>query len=123
FGPRVQERLLLPVCRISYARTALVGTTPGGPVRLTLDREVVGTAASDWAVPARVEGKELLPGAAILELKFRSALPGRFRRLLCTRAARPFTLPSPPGGEGRVRGGGSKYARCVEAWNLARGGG
>jgi hypothetical protein len=121
FGPHVRERLLRPVCRISYARTALVGGTPGGPVRLTLDRDVVGAAASDWAVPALLEGKELLPGTAVLELKFRSALPGVFRELLGTLPARPLTLPSPPGGGGR--GGGSKYRRCVEAWNLARGGG
>jgi hypothetical protein len=109
FGPRVRERLLRPTCRISYARTAFLGTTAGGPVRLTLDREVVGTAASDWAVPARLEGRELLPGAAILELKFRLVLPGLLRELLCTLPARP--------------GGGSKYGRCVEAWNLAREGG
>jgi hypothetical protein len=109
FGAHVRERLLRPVCRITYARTAFVGTTPGGPVRLTLDREVLGAAASDWAVPARAEGRELVPGAAILELKFRSTLPGVFRELLGTLPAR--------------KPGGSKYGRCVEAWDLARGGG
>jgi hypothetical protein len=107
FGRRVRERLFRPVCWVGYSRTALVGTTPGGPVRLTLDRRVVGTSAAAWMVPARVDGRELLPGGAVLELKFRSALPGLFRELL-------RMLPA-------QTGRGSKYARCVEAWDLVRG--
>jgi hypothetical protein len=107
FGPRVVGRLLRPACCVAYARTAYVGLTPGGPVRLTLDREVAGAPASGWKVPAPVEGRELLPGQAVLELKFRSALPGLFRELLGAQPARPA--------------GRSKYARCVEAWGLAGG--
>ncbi len=105
FGLRIRERRLRPACWVAYARTAFVGTTPGRPVRLTLDRDVVGRVASDWTVPARMDGLELLPDRAILELKFRSALPGLFHELL-------GTLP------GLARGG-SKYGRCVEAWQLA----
>jgi hypothetical protein len=74
-------------------------------VRLTLDRDVVGTAASDWAVPAQVEGRGLLGGGVVLELKFHTALPGLFRELL-------ESLPPRPSGA-------SKYRRCVEAWGLA----
>jgi hypothetical protein len=109
FGPRVAERLLRPSCLLGYARTAFVGSAAGGPVRLTLDRSVVGAPAAGWAVPAGVEGRELLPGEAIVELKFRSALPGVFRELL-------GALPG-------LRPGRSKYGVCVEAWGLARGGG
>jgi hypothetical protein len=109
FSPCVQERLLRPVCAVAYARTALVGTTLGGPVRLTLDRGLVGSAASEWAVPARVEGRELLAGEAILELKFQVALPGLFHDLLCM-------LPA-------LSPGGSKYGRCVRAWDLVQEGG
>jgi hypothetical protein len=107
FGQRVRDRLFRPVCWVGYSRTALVGTTLSGPVRLTLDRRVVGATASAWTVPERIDGPELLPDRAILELKFRSALPGLLRELL-------RTLPS-------RTARGSKYARCVEAWELVRG--
>jgi hypothetical protein len=106
FGRRIGERGLRPVCWVTYARTAFVGAATTGPVRLTLDRDIAGAAASDWTVPVREDGLELLPGKTILELKFRSALPGLFHELL-------GTLP------GLARGG-SKYGRCVEAWHLAR---
>jgi hypothetical protein len=105
FGPRVRVRQLVPGCWLGYARTAFAGTTPGGPVRLTIDRDVVGMPATGWDVPAELAGLALLPSEAILELKFRIALPGLFRGLLETLAARPA--------------GGSKYGRCVEACGLA----
>ncbi len=108
FGERVRERLFRPVCWIGYDRTAFLATTPAGPVRLTLDRAVVGTPADAWAVPALVEGRELLAGEVLLELKYRWALPGLFRELLADLPARPAR--------------GSKYARCVAAWDLAAGG-
>jgi hypothetical protein len=106
FGLRVREQLFRPVCWIGYSRTAFVGATLGGAARLTLDRQVVGLPAPAWTVPARVDGRELLPDEAILELKFRTALPGLFRALL-------GTLPS-------HTARGSKYARCVASWDLAR---
>jgi hypothetical protein len=109
FGPRVRERLLRPSCLLSYRRTAFTGATPDGAMRLTLDRDVVGKAASDWTVPAGVEGLELFSGEAILELKFRAVLPGLFRELL-------GELPT-------IAAGRSKYTRCVEAWDLTREGG
>ena len=107
FGSRIQARGLQPVCCIGYDRTAFAGRTPAGPVRLTLDRQVVGRAASGWSVPAFVGGRELLKDEAVLELKFRLGLPRLFRELLAT---------LPP-----QAGRGSKYRRCVEAWDLARG--
>jgi hypothetical protein len=106
FGQRVGARAFRPVCRVGSLRTAFVTTTSGGPVRLTLDREMRGSAASDWTVPDRVEGRTLLPGAVVLELKFRAALPALFRELLDLLTVRAA--------------GASKYGRCVEAWGLAR---
>jgi hypothetical protein len=104
FGPLIRRRSLRPICWISYTRTAFAAATLSGPVRLTLDRDVMGTTASTWTVPAGVEGRTLLPGEVILELKFRSSLPALFHDLL-------GVLPS------RLAGV-SKYGRCVEAWNL-----
>jgi hypothetical protein len=106
FGPQVRRRLLRPICWIGYTRTAFTSVTPSGPLRLTLDRDAVGTTASAWDVPDRVNGRILLSDEVILELKFRSSLPKLFHELLAV-------LPS------RVAGV-SKYSRCVEAWGLAR---
>lgn len=106
FGERVRQRLLQPVCWISYMRTAFQSATANGPARLTLDRDVMGTPAADWTVPARVEDRELLPEEVILELKFRVHLPALFHELL---SALPSRLA-----------GVSKYSRCIESWDLAR---
>ncbi|HTU94039.1 MAG TPA: VTC domain-containing protein, partial [Gemmataceae bacterium] len=61
FGERVRERLFQPVCWIAYTRTAFQSATPTGPLRLTLDRDVVGAPAPAWTVPAGVDGRALLP--------------------------------------------------------------
>ncbi len=106
FGERVRQRLFRPVCWIAYSRTAFQSATPTGPLRLTLDRDVTGTPATGWTVPAGVDGRALLPGETILELKYRTKLPVLFHELL---AALPTRLA-----------GVSKYGRCVESWDLAR---
>jgi hypothetical protein len=106
FGQRARERLFQPVCWIAYTRTAFQSATPAGPLRLTLDRGVVGTPATGWTVPAGVDGRALLTGEVILELKYRANLPPLFHELLATLPFRSV--------------GVSKYGRCVEAWSLAR---
>jgi hypothetical protein len=106
FGPQIRRRLLRPICWIGYTRTAFASVTPSGPLRLTLDRDAVGTTASDWDVPDRVNGRVLLSDEVILELKFRSSLPKLFHELLAMLPCR--------------MGGVSKYSRCIEAWGLAR---
>jgi hypothetical protein len=106
FGILVRQQLLRPICWIGYSRTAVVSATANGPLRLTLDRDVIGATASSWTVPAHVDGRPLLPGEAILELKFHLRLPVLFHELL---AGLPSRLA-----------GVSKYSRCVETWELAR---
>ncbi len=106
FGDRLRQRLFRPVCWIGYTRTAFHSSAADAPLRLTLDRHVLGTPATAWSVPPRVEGRALLPEEVILELKYRNNLPVLFHELLAV-------LPS------RLAGV-SKYGRCVEAWNLAR---
>lgn len=106
FGERVRERLFQPICWIAYTRTAFQSATPNGPLRLTLDRDVMGTPATRWTVPPSVEGRTLLPDEVILELKYRTSLPPLFHELLAALTSR--------------LAGVSKYSRCVEAWDLAR---
>ena len=105
FFQQTRFRELRPACRIAYQRTAFQGTSSSGPVRLTLDRGVVGAPACDWSVSPVEEGKPLLPGGVVMEMKFRASLPPLFRELL---EQLPPTL-------GRI----SKYRLCVEAWGLA----
>jgi hypothetical protein len=106
FGERVRQRLFRPICWIGYTRTAFQSATMNGPLRLTLDRNVIGTPATRWTVPTGVDGRVLLPGEVILELKYRTKLPALFHDLLAA-------LPSRAAGV-------SKYGRCVECWNMAR---
>jgi hypothetical protein len=106
FGERIRQRLFRPVCWIGYTRTAFQLATLNGPLRLTLDRDITGTPATGWTVSVGAPGRTLMPGEAILELKYRTVLPVLFHELL---AALPGRLV-----------GVSKYSRCVESWNLAR---
>lgn len=104
FRQRLHRKQFLPKCRISYVRTAFLGGTPESPLRLTLDREVIGMPTTQWEVIPVTQGKELVTAGAILEMKFRDSLPGLFRELL---ALLPTDL-------GRV----SKYRLCIDAWGL-----
>lgn len=98
FVRQVRFRALRPAARIAYDRTAFTG--PG--MRLTIDRELQGELASAWDLSPVAEGRPLVPGQAVLELKFQGMMPGLFRDLL-TRL--PNQLP----------GGVSKYRLCMQA--------
>lgn len=104
FLQRVRRRDLQPTCRVAYWRTAFFGMADGMPVRLTLDRELIGTPLGRWEVPTLDQGQALLPGGALLEMKFHIHMPGLFQDL----------LPRLPLREARV----SKYRRCVELCGL-----
>jgi len=111
FARRIRFRSLRPTCQVGYWRTAFFGQAGGSPVRLTLDRELVGLPAEHWLVPRLDEGVPLLPGGVLLELKFHVHLPPLFHEL----------LPRLPIQEARV----SKYRRCVElcrvgGWDVAQ---
>jgi hypothetical protein len=107
FARQVRSRGLCPACRVAYDRTALVGATPEGPLRLTLDRNLAGVPAGEWELPPLDGGRPLLPGGAVLELKYPGFLPALFREVLALL----------PPGLGRV----SKYRLCVRAWGLPGG--
>jgi hypothetical protein len=105
FVKELGARGMRPVCRVSYERVALVGTTAGGPIRVTFDRSAVGESAAR-PIPDRVEaGRPLLTGEVIAEMKFLGAMPAVFKDAV--EALRLATRPV------------SKYRRCVVAAGLA----
>lgn len=83
FREKVDQRGLRPVCQITYQRFARIGTNDDGPIRMTIDDSLIARLAQGWLVPqGSIEGIPLLEGQRILELKFRGAMPGAFRRLI-----------------------------------------
>jgi hypothetical protein len=109
FHRRLWDRGLRPAALVGYDRTAFLGSCPGGPLRLTLDRRLRGRAASEWAVPPSEGGLPLLAGRVILELKFRLALPAPFKELVAALRLAPC--------------GASKYRTCLAAWGTPAAGG
>lgn len=81
FADEVADLGLRPVCRVTYERTAFVGTGPTGPVRLTLDRAAVGGRTDGLAPDPLDAGLPLLDGATVVEFKYLMALPPVFKDL------------------------------------------
>lgn len=102
FHRRLIARRLSPACRISYQRTAYVGSCPESPLRLTLDRRIHGILTNDWTLAPFEGGLSLLAGQVILEFKFRQALPLPFKEVITDQRLSPLSV--------------SKYRRCREAW-------
>jgi hypothetical protein len=83
FRKRVDEHLLKPVCQVIYQRFVRVTSTDEGPLRLTIDSHLKARPFAEWKVPlGDMEGSSLLDGKRILELKFRGAMPPKFRKLI-----------------------------------------
>lgn len=83
FRRRLDQRQLRPVCQVTYCRSARIGTSATGPIRLTIDHDLFATDAADWRVPSGpLSGEPLLNGQRIVELKFREVLPASFRGLI-----------------------------------------
>jgi hypothetical protein len=104
FHHQLLARHLGPACRIAYQRTAYFGSCPEGPLRLTLDRRVLGITTEEWGLNPVESGLSMLTGQVILELKFRSALPGPFKELVHGMRLAPCAV--------------SKYRRCRAACGL-----
>lgn len=105
FHQKIVKRSLRPTVRVAYERTAFMGTAGEMPVRLTLDRNLVGSPADSWDLLPLLGGQPLLDGAVLLELKYHVMMPELFRGL----------LPKLPAQPARV----SKYRRCVHLCGLA----
>lgn len=101
FLDQAVKKNVAPACRVGYRRTAFYGADG---IRLTIDESLRGAPVRGWEAPAVHDGLELLPGAALLELKFMGVLPDLFRGLL-------------PGLPSRLAGV-SKYRRCVRVCGL-----
>jgi hypothetical protein len=81
FRRRVALRALQPVCQVMYLRTARVGRTGDGPVRLTVDEDVTAFRSSAMSFESQ-PAIRLLEGSMILELKYRGSVPAVFRQLI-----------------------------------------
>ena len=91
FAERLRTRRLSPVCRVGYRRTARVGMTDYGPIRLTIDEDLVGAAANE--LDFRTDAESLpLTAHTIVELKFRAAMPAIFRRVVEDFALEPARI-------------------------------
>lgn len=83
FRRKVDQWNLRPICQITYQRFARLKETDDGPVRMTIDNQLVASRADGWHVPVdSFSGASLLNGTRILELKFRSAMPVVFHELI-----------------------------------------
>jgi hypothetical protein len=103
FHKRLHARGLRPACCLSYVRTAYVGTSPDGPMRLTLDRYLRGAPANGWRVAVPEDGEPFLTGSVICELKFHLALPLLFKELVHQFHLAPTAI--------------SKYKTCRQGWD------
>jgi hypothetical protein len=108
FHRRIVARELEPVCQVSYARTARMIVRNGEPVRLTIDADLAAQPVAGFAF-SNVDAIPVLPGRAILELKYRGAFPAIFRHLveefaIAPRAASKYRL-----GFGALTGIGSEH--------------
>jgi hypothetical protein len=104
FHRRIVIKGLRPACRITYRRTALVGSCAEGPLRVTLDRDLRGLLSDDWRLLPFEGGMPLLADLVFLELKFLRGLPLPFKQLVSE-----FRLTPAPV---------SKYRLCREACGL-----
>jgi hypothetical protein len=105
FARRLHLRGLRPVCQVVYVRTARVGQSPDGALRLTIDEEV-RTAAVDTIAFTNAPGVEVVGGHAILELKYRGTIPPLFDQMVSEFDLHPQLM--------------SKYRMSVRALGLER---
>lgn len=105
FATKLAKRALVPICRISYQRTALIGTSSEGPIRVTFDRLAHGATAAGRVPEPVADGKSLLSDEVIAEFKFLGAMPNLFKSVIEGLQLTPRPV--------------SKYRRCVGALGLA----
>ena len=81
FRKRIQTRGLGAVCQIAYDRTARVGVTDYGPIRLTIDTHL-RAARLDEARFIPVDETHPVTDATIVEMKYRAGIPAVFKLLV-----------------------------------------
>ncbi len=105
FHRQLLVRRLNPICCVSYLRTAYVGASDTGPIRLTFDRNLSGYATNGWLPNSAAEPIPFLVGRVVCEFKFRGTLPALFKS-----AIQSLQLTSC---------GNSKYRHCLLAAAVA----
>lgn len=100
FHERLLTRRLGPVCQIAYRRTARVGMTDYGPIRLTVDEDLRALPVDVPDFSTASGGVSMTP-LTIVEMKYRAAMPAVFKQI-----AEEFSLKP-----GRI----SKYRLGIEA--------
>jgi hypothetical protein len=91
FHRRIQARDLQPTAHVSYHRTARVGLGTWGPMRLTLDDQILASRTQDLVFqPA--PSTPVLPDRVVLEMKFRVEMPAVFKHLVEEFALQPQSL-------------------------------
>jgi hypothetical protein len=81
FHRRLLARRLQPLVQVSYVRTARLGTSPHGKVRMTIDFDLRVLPLPDGAFLPGV-GLPLLEGQNIIELKYSEKLPTLFQQFI-----------------------------------------
>lgn len=99
FRMAVRQRMLQPVCLMSYERRAWFGNSENGPVRLTFDRNLLAGLTSGWSTDASGLVLPVTDRSVICEFKFSGAMPVLFKS-----AIQQFGLNP---------GGFSKYRHCL----------
>ncbi|MBI3864812.1 MAG: polyphosphate polymerase domain-containing protein [Planctomycetia bacterium] len=100
FHQQLLKRRSNPVCCLSYLRTAYVGTSEHGPIRLTFDRQLAGAATTAW-LPHQADAPiPFLGEQVVCEFKFRGALPVPFKSVIQSLQLTPC--------------GVSKYRHCMQ---------
>lgn len=104
FSRQIAKRALRPVCRVTYERTAYIGSSATGPIRLTFDRSARGLVADGLPLDLFDDGRPLLNDVVIVEFKFLSAMPLVFKEAIEDVRLTPQSS--------------SKYRRCVDVVGL-----
>ena len=94
FLERLLMRKLGTVCQVTYRRTARVGMTDYGPIRLTIDEDLHGAIVDQPAFTSSSghNGAAPLTLQTIVEMKFRAAMPAVFKQIVEEFALQPQRL-------------------------------
>jgi hypothetical protein len=104
FHRRILARNLQPRAHVSYHRTARVGLGTWGPMRLTIDDQILAAPTGELTFQP-LPSTPVLPDRTVLELKFRVEMPAVFKHLVEEFALQPQAI--------------SKYRLAVPALGLA----
>jgi hypothetical protein len=81
FVDRLAARRLAPVCQVMYDRSARLAATPYGVARLTIDNDLRAWPAAGFEFQGG-DPAPVLPGRAIVEMKYRVEMPAVFKALV-----------------------------------------